>query len=417
MLRHGRDRSGGVVVGPRERRLLRVTRPDPARLRAVVESLASGPFAGRRVGTDGGRAAADHLAGVLRSAGAEVTYQELVVAGAVRELYGVPALSWSVGGARRDLAFRREFCEHLASADRPISVTGPVTRAATAGAWALHDTYFPDGAAAVAAAGAVGVLVPRGTDAVGWMPKMITGPRQATLPVLAVRRDLHELLRNATGATVTASVPLRAVDVRGRNVLGTFRRRQHDRPAFLLTAHYDGVGDDPAGDHARFPAACDNASGVAAVIEAARLLHAVLPPRIGLTVALLDAEEAGAHGSAAHAPTVAAGTHVINLDGAAALSGAHVEAGGPAEPLLAALDDAARQVGVPLRARAMPSDNRRYAAAGLATVGVGMGMPGYQTPLETPDRVETTTLVAATELLTGTVVRLAAETQPRPVAS
>jgi aminopeptidase YwaD len=77
-----------------------------------------------------------------------------------------------------------------------------------------------------------------------------------------------------------------------------------------------------------------------------------------------------------------------------------------AEPLLAALDAAGRQVGVALRAQAMPSDNRRYAAAGLSAVGIGMGMPGYQTPAETADRVDPDTLLAAARLVIATVVNL-----------
>jgi Zn-dependent M28 family amino/carboxypeptidase len=124
-------------------------------------------------------------------------------------------------------------------------------------------------------------------------------------------------------------------------------------------------------------------------------------------VALPDGEEAGARGSAHHAPQLPAGTYVLNVDGAAQLGGAAaVEAGGPAEPLLAALDQAGRQTGVPLRAGAMPSDNRRYTAAGLPSVGIGMGMPGYQTPAETPDRVEPRTLLAATDLVVATVRQL-----------
>ncbi|MBB3726058.1 hypothetical protein [Nonomuraea dietziae] len=55
----------------------------------------------------------------------------------------------------------------------------------------------------------------------------------------------------------------------------------------------------------------------------------------------------------------------------------------------------------------MTSDNRRHAAAGLAAIGIGMGMPGTQTPAETPDRVEAGTLMAAARLVTATVWRLA----------
>ena len=85
---------------------------------------------------------------------------------------------------------------------------------------------------------------------------------------------------------------------------------------------------------------------------------------------------------------------------------ASVQAGGPAHGLLAALDQAGRSVGVPLRAGAMASDNRRYAAAGLAAIGMGMGIPGYQTPAETPDRVNPNTLLAATQLVVATAWQL-----------
>jgi aminopeptidase YwaD len=229
------------------------------------------------------------------------------------------------------------------------------------------------------------------------MPKMLAGPPVGDLPVLSVRTEVHEEMSNAT--RVTASVPLRTVAVTGTNIHGVLRESTSDELNVLLTAHYDGVGDDP---EQRLPAAADNASGIAVVLEAARALTALLPVEIGLEVAFLDAEEAGAQGSAFHAPHVAPGTHVINVDGAAQLDGAAaVEAGGPAHRLLAALDQAGRQTGV--RAGAMPSDNRRYASVGLAAIGIGMGIPGYQTPAETPDRVEPATLVAATRLVIETV--------------
>jgi Zn-dependent M28 family amino/carboxypeptidase len=206
----------------------------------------------------------------------------------------------------------------------------------------------------------------------------------------------------ANRGEVTATVPLRTIETTGTNVHGVITEpATADTPSILLTAHYDGVGDDPV---QRLPAAGDNASGVAVVLEAARLLLGTLPTGIGLAVALLDAEEAGAQGSAHHAPHLPANTYVINIDGAAALTeAASVEAGGPAQALLAALDQAGRTTGVPLRAGAMASDNRRYAAAGLPAIGIGMGIPGYQTPAETPARVDLTTLETAVRLVVATV--------------
>ena len=311
-------------------------------MRAVVERLAADEFTGRRTGTPGGRLAGAWLAGRLRDLGAQVVSDEFTVPGVVREVYATPTASFRDGDAILDLTFRRDFCEHLASADLPSAMSAPVGTAMTPGTWVVVPTWSARVAERAASAGIAGLLVPRGVDDAGWMPKMIAGPAPVAVPVLAVRSDLHERM---AGGVLTASMPLRTVDVTGANVLAEFR--PPGRRNILLTAHFDGVGDDPG---ARFPAACDNASGVAAVIEAARWLHLSLPADVGLSVALLDAEETGAHGSARHAPQVPPGTHVINLDGAARLGTAAVEAAGPAETLLLALDRAARRLGVPLRA-------------------------------------------------------------------
>ena len=175
------------------------------------------------------------------------------------------------------------------------------------------------------------------------------------------------------------------------------------RPDLLLTAHYDGVGDHPG---LRQPAAADNASGVAVVLESARILAAALPDGVGLAVALLDAEEAGALGSAHHAARLrrdGATPLVVNVDGAGHLrQAAAVEAGGPAHRLLAAVDQAGRHTGLALVAGPVASDNRRYAAAGLPAIGIGAGMAGYHSPADTPDRVESGTLTAVTRLVVAT---------------
>ncbi|AIG74355.1 aminopeptidase-like protein [Amycolatopsis japonica] len=376
-----------------------------ARLERVISALTENRFAGRRVGTPGGHAAGLWLAARLREIGASVTTDEFDVHD-VRELYRTPQLAWRHGSAVQEFVHRRDFAEHLVSADLPLQREGAVVTTA-AEEWRDRWVLAPDlGVSARALAdSAAGLLLPRRADAEGWMPKMIAGPPAGKLPVLAVRTDLHEQMSTTGGGTVSASMPLRSVDVTGSNVHGLFRTPGPGGISVLLTAHFDGVGDDPG---QRLPAAADNASGVAVVLEAARVLVRLLPASAGLRVTFLDAEEAGARGSAHHAPEVDPGTVVINIDGAAQLGeAAAVEAAGPAHDLLAALDHAGRETGVPLRAGAMASDNRRYAAAGLAAVGIGMGMPGYQTPAETADRVEKDTLVAATRLVVATVRRLA----------
>jgi Zn-dependent M28 family amino/carboxypeptidase len=132
----------------------------------------------------------------------------------------------------------------------------------------------------------------------------------------------------ATVAVLAGNTPIRRVDVAAANVHG-HRERGAGGVAVLLTAHHDGVGDHPG---LRQPAAADDASGVAVVREAARVLAGALPGGAGPSVALLDAEEAGALGSAHHAARLqrdGAAPLVINVDGAGDLHGAAaVEAGG-----------------------------------------------------------------------------------------
>ncbi|MGW0810599.1 M28 family metallopeptidase [Nonomuraea sp. NPDC002799] len=397
-----------------------------ARMQATVRELADERYAGRRVGSPGGRAAATWLAEQLGALGAEVQPSEFEVAG-VRELYETPVLEWAGVGQTRRLEHRRDFVEHLASAELPHPRSAHLVKVPETGSpagsgsglrdrWILADAPNWARACELAEAhAAAGVLTVRGTDAEGWMPKMIAGPPVRTAPIIAVHPEVHRHLAEALDGgpvQVTGSMPLRQIATRGRNVYARFPHPtgadgdgDEGRVRVLLTAHYDGVGDDPG---QRLPAAADNASGVAAVLEAALVLSAAQPhPGLELAVAFLDAEEAGAWGSAHHAATLPPDTLVINLDGAAQLhQAASVEAGGPAHALLATLDQAARLTGVPLRAGAMASDNRRYAAAGLAAIGIGMGMPGYQTPAETPDRVEADTLNAAARLLVATVCGL-----------
>ena len=391
--------AGSVTTGP----------ASAQRMTALIARLAADDFTGRQVGTAGGRAAADWLASHLESLGAQAHRDSFGINGAVKVLSATPVLRWDSASGARKFIHRRDFAEHLASANAPELVNGPLSTPdnETVGAWVLESSYSAARAEELAAAGAAGMLIPRGTDEAGWMPKMIAGPAPCPLPVLSVRRDIFEEMTAAVHkGRLIASVPMLTVDVAGTNVYGVFHAAAPGALSVLLTAHFDGVGDDP--DGVRFPAAGDNASGVAVILEAAQRLHRLLPPEVGLSVALLDGEEAGAHGSAHHAAQLPPDTVVINMDGAAQLhEAAAVEAGGPAHALLAALNQAGIQTGVPLRGQAMPSDNRRYAAKGLAAIGIGMGMPGYQTPAETPDRVEPATLLAAADLITATVVNLA----------
>ncbi|GAA2641956.1 hypothetical protein GCM10010399_89790 [Dactylosporangium fulvum] len=389
------------------------------RMTATVAALASEPFTGRRVGSAGGAAARAWLARHLEDTGAVVSFEPFT-APFVPEVYAQPTVSWSDGTTERRLAFGRDVAVHLASADQPLVRHGALAVAGAgdpAGRWLvvppdmrLFDAYGH-------AHGALGLLVGRGVDADGWHYTMLAGPNPGPLPILTLDTVTHAAAQAAAAVGVgrlAGGTPIRRRDVTATNIHGRWRAAADGGADLLLTAHYDGVGDHPG---LRQPAAADNGSGVAVVLEAARTLAATLPDGVGLSVALLDGEEAGALGSAHHAAQLrAAGAAptVINVDGAGHLhKAAAVEAGGPAHALLAALDQAGRHTGLPLVAGPVASDNRRYAAAGLAAVGIGAGMAGYHSPADTPDRVDQATLTAVARLVVATALLVTTDSAPR----
>jgi len=84
--------------------------------------------------------------------------------------------------------------------------------------------------------------------------------------------------------------PFGTGDRAGENLIATRSDTPPNRPKLLLAAHYDTVKDSPGAD--------DNATAVATVLEAARLLNAEDTP-YALELVLFDREEAGLEGSEA----------------------------------------------------------------------------------------------------------------------
>lgn len=379
------------------------------RMVATVTALAADDFTGRRVGTAGGAAARAWLAAQLSDLGATVDTDDFPVR-AVPEVYAAPTVVRGEGETSTRLTFGREVAVHSTSADTLETRRGPLGVAGSgdpSGRWLVVPNGMNLSDAAPAARGAAGLLVSRAVDADGWQYTVLAGPDPGPLPILTLNADTHHAVLTAAttgGSWWSANTPLRRRDVTGTNIHAKFPAAQAGGIEVLLTAHYDGVGDHPG---LRQPGASDNASGVAVVLEAARLLAATRPAGGRVAVALLDAEEIGALGSAHHSQQLQADDVrplVINVDGAGLLDqAAAVEAGGPAHRLLALLDQAGRHTGLPLAAGPVASDNRRYAAAGLAAVGIGAGMAGYHSPADTPDRVDPHTLEAIARLVVATV--------------
>jgi hypothetical protein len=99
----------------------------------------------------------------------------------------------------------------------------------------------------------------------------------------------------------------------GRNIVAYKNGTQSDKQAYILCAHYDCVGSS----NAPFQGADDNASGVAAVLESARVLNSLNFPYT-IVLAFWDEEELGLLGSQAFAPDGPLGywdvKGVINMD-------------------------------------------------------------------------------------------------------
>lgn len=81
-------------------------------------------------------------------------------------------------------------------------------------------------------------------------------------------------------------------NIDGKNILGMRKGNIHPEKAFVVCAHYDAI----AGDFNKAPGADDNASGCAAVLEAARLLKDSQFPYT-LFFVFFDEEEQGLLGS------------------------------------------------------------------------------------------------------------------------
>ncbi|MCB9739726.1 MAG: M28 family peptidase [Deltaproteobacteria bacterium] len=128
----------------------------------------------------------------------------------------------------------------------------------------------------------------------------VTGPRGQDTPHHAAVRELIEDRLKELGYTVE----LQAYG-EGINVLASKKGSKAADEVVIVGAHYDGVPDCPAAD--------DNATGVAGVLEVARLL-ATLSPERTLLFAFWDEEERGLRGAAHHAMALrAAGTKVVTV--------------------------------------------------------------------------------------------------------
>jgi hypothetical protein len=384
---------------------------DAERALTTLRALCAPVMSGRAPGTPGHRRATEFLVSLLRSHGLDPRLDHFPIARTMR-LTAPPTLRAEGDGTVRQLTHRAQFAEHPRSAPMSRPVTGTVAEEPGPGQWAVvrgstRGEGFTALAERLAETGVAGILAAQEADASGYLTKRVQGPPPVGLPVVALRPDL---LESVTGSVVTAYVPLVREPATGANILVTLPGRDPDARPLLMSAHYDGVGSDP---ELHFPCAGDNASGVAVLCEAARVLHAAGPGRRPVLLALVDAEEIGTVGSGHHARTLAeqgVRPDALNLDMAGKYNGQVAVELGPGEPLPAhlveALDSAGRSQRLPLFSGQVSSDNRRYASAGFPSAGIGLGAAHYHSPLDAPERIDPDALGKAGRLLLATLGRL-----------
>jgi hypothetical protein len=360
--------------------------------------------------------------------------------------------------------------DHEPQEDNPRSVFNGTGFTLHANAWTKTITAQRHGAAAVL------VLTDPTTPhrSVPRAPGRANAPPQALvagevrIPRFTIAPDVGAALLKSTGSTAAewqvhiergpapasrtlddVSVRLRAVNAETSpeaswNVAGFLPGtdpRVRDE-TILVVAHYDGLGTQ---DGTRYPGANDNASGVAAMLEVARLAAPRPLPRSVLFVAFGSEEQLmlGSYYYVAHplrplATTIA----VLNLDmigrneehtpeseGAyeltAARSGQLNLVGASFSPgLTKVLEQHATRAGIHLStkfdrdssARALfRCDHLPFLQKGIPAVWLFGGFhPGYHEPVDTIDRLDFHKLANAVRLTVATVRALAEPGQPRP---
>jgi Iap family predicted aminopeptidase len=374
----------------------------------TLEFLTSPAAAGRLSGTEGARRTADYLRAELTSAGFDSMLQPVDVPAA--RLTTTPKL---VVGTRA-FSYRRDFAE-LTAFSTGGTVNGKLL-VVRDGDLLTPDSFHkrviliperPQGfdlgetVKAAIELGASALLVEHGDS--DWFHKTVyTG--NGKIPVVRIRKSIAEEIISLNDADVELALPLRRSILPCNNVLG-FLRGASDDFTLALTAHYDHLGDDPGG--ARFPGAFDNASGVAAVLEAAHQLAKEKLP-INVLVAFLTGEESGLWGAkqlAANPPMPLSA--VVNLDSIGsesklnALRLGHKQRG---DWLAELAETVLLRRGIQAQWVSGSDDSSAFISKGIPTLGLGQQPTGQarsvmHTPLDTLEELYPETIQEGVEVL------------------
>ncbi|MDR7533170.1 MAG: M28 family metallopeptidase [Armatimonadota bacterium] len=391
--------------------------PSGAQAFAHVQHLA-GVIGPRPAGTPAERQAADYLAATLRQHGYPVEMHafpfpffearrvDVQVAGATPRTLAAQALFLSAatppGGVEADVV--------VAGLGRPEDYEG---RRAD-GAIVLVERgmiTFREKVTHAAARGAAAVVVYNN------QPGLVAGTlgQRSEIPAVIVSQDDGRALVEAVqrgGLRLRLVVDAVHETRTAANVVATRRGATQPDAIVVVGAHFDSVPGSPGAN--------DNASGVAAVLEAARVL-ADAPLARTVQFVLFSAEELGLHGSAAFVSERRAGVMaMVNLDmvgwGDRLMAGNG--SGRDDGPVGAALE-VGRRLGIEItRFRATASDHTSFERAGVPAVFLHRGVdPHHHRPTDVPANIAPGHLEEAGRLVAALVQELAgARSARRPPA-
>ncbi len=394
---------------------------DTQRAREDVRTLTSPVLQGREQGLPGAKLAADEIARRMEEiglfpAGEHDTYMQTLKR-PVLHLTETPRLEVldEQGQTAQALVYRQDFAESTSSNASTGEGRGPVIGLAFGpdsgvqsgdpfklGGLDLHGrvvvTRLP-AAQYIASMGAAGMLfvsddpnaiakrqLYRGNDPIGYLlpvaPSLIISPEVADRLLATAGSSLAELDRMRDGlgagqaaATGTgATVCVRVVNQVGKNpgdlaynVIGfipgsganvrTDAGESLDHQVILVTANYDGLGTAP--DGTLFPGANDNASGVAAMLEMARVLKASpYAPKKTVVFAAWSGGERGVGFSPTNIMNAKIGFAQLRVEAIIELSGLGAGTGqglalrdGTSFRLVQLFHDAGARLGVPVTTR------------------------------------------------------------------
>lgn len=202
----------------------------------------------------------------------------------------------------------------------------------------------------------------------------------------------------------------------GENLLGKLPAAVPSDEYILLGAHFDTV---------RTAGADDNASGTAAVLEAARLLAALPDRKVNVYIAFFDEEERGLLGSSFMAKELKRqgikllSAHTLDMVGWDGDKDGKIEVERPDGNLWDAYQQSKvrHDLAMPLaRTNSGSTDHDSFRAAGFPSVGLceewagGDTTPHYHRPTDTFETVNLPYLASVTKLLVSTVGDLARKT-------